>query len=221
MPQTPQLNPVQQLLGTIEGPTPLLSSEREAALTTRQGELLDNLEALFGGDGFAQYSMADLAKQLRCSLKTLYTLAPSRDELVLMVVDRHLRTVGKNAADVVEHHMSPLESLRTFHAASSVAIGDWSTAFARDIRQVASAQRVADGHERYMTDISVALLDAAVEAGEIRPVNTVAFAHAIGHLGAIFTQSETIAKLDGSPKEALDEVVDVLLTGLRTQADNH
>lgn len=216
-----QLNRVQELLSTLEGPVPLLSKEREASLTTRQSELLDNLEALFGGDGFAQYSMADLAKQLRCSLNTLYALAPSRDELVLLVVDRHLRNVGRTASESVHIDMSPLESLRTFHAAASVAIGDWSTAFARDIRRVASAQRVADGHERYVVEISAALLEDAVDAGEIRAVNTTAFAHAIGHLGAVFTQSDTIARLSGTPKEALDEVMDVLIAGLRIDRDSY
>lgn len=219
MSQNVEPNSVQQLLSSLEAPAPLLTRDQEATLTQRQSELLDGLEALFGGDGFAQYSMADLAKQLRCSLKTIYALAPTRDELILMVVDRHLRHVGRSAAEAVRPDMSPLECLRTFHAEATTAIGGWSTAFARDIRRVASAQSVADGHERYMTDISVALLDAAVEQEEIAPVDTVAFAHAIGHLGAVFTEPDTIARLNGSPKDALDEVMDVLLSGLRARPD--
>jgi AcrR family transcriptional regulator len=77
------------LLAAVEAPAPLLSSEREFSLTQRQRDLLDELESLFGGDGFAQHSMADLAKQLRCSLNTLYVLAPTRDELILLVVERN------------------------------------------------------------------------------------------------------------------------------------
>lgn len=212
-------NPVERLLEVIEGPTPLLSKNRELQLTLRQREILDELETLFGGDGFAQHSMADLAKQLRCSLKTLYSLAPTRDELVLMVVDRNLRRVGRSAARAVQPEMSPLECLRTFHAATTIAISDWSAAFARDIRRVASAQRVADGHERYLADISIALLDAAVEQGEIAPIDTVAVAQVISQLGAIFTQSDVIARLSGTPKDATDQVMDALLAGLRASGN--
>ena len=73
----------------VKGPRRILSREREASLTQRQREILDELGAVFD-DGFVHMTMADLAKQMNCSLRTLYGLAPSRDELVLLVVDRNL-----------------------------------------------------------------------------------------------------------------------------------
>jgi AcrR family transcriptional regulator len=211
-------NLVEELVGALEAPVALISRERESALTQRQRELLDELETLFGGDGFAQHSMADLAKQLRCSLNTLYAIAPTRDELVLLVVDRCLRRVGRSAVRAVQSGMSPLESLRAFHAATTIAIGDWSAPFARDIRRVASAQRVADGHERYLADISVALLDAAVEQGEIAPIDTVAVAQVMSQIGAVLTQADVIARLSTTPKQATDDVMNALLAGLRASA---
>ncbi len=206
---------VEHVLASVTGPEPLLSKEREEALTTRQRELLDALETLFDGDGFAQHSMADLAKRLRCSLNTLYLLAPGRDDLILMVVDRSLRRGGRAAFRAVDPDMSPLESLRTFHAASTNAISNWSPAFARDLRLVPAAQQVADGHERYLADIAKALLDAAVAEGEIAPIDTVAVALVVSQLGAIFTQSDAMSRIDGSPKQAADALLEVLLHGLR------
>ena len=58
------------------------------------------MEHLFAG-GFATLTMAELAARLNCSLRTLYALAPSRDELVLVVVDRNLWRVGRAARDAV------------------------------------------------------------------------------------------------------------------------
>ena len=41
--------------------------------------------------------MADLAARLNCSLRTLYGLARSREELVLMAIDRNLWAIGRSA----------------------------------------------------------------------------------------------------------------------------
>lgn len=54
----------------------------------RQNEILDALSAIVCVEGFADLTVADLADRLRCSRRTLYTLANSRDELVLGVVRR-------------------------------------------------------------------------------------------------------------------------------------
>jgi AcrR family transcriptional regulator len=56
--------------------------------TPRQTELLDQLEELFLREGFAQSTLDDIVGKLRCSKMTLYTLAPSREQLILAVLRR-------------------------------------------------------------------------------------------------------------------------------------
>ena len=73
----------QRRLRAVRRPRPVLGRGRERALTDRQRELLDHMEHLFAS-GFADLTMAGLAARLNCSLRTLYALAPSRDELVLI-----------------------------------------------------------------------------------------------------------------------------------------
>jgi AcrR family transcriptional regulator len=48
-------------------------------LTRRQAELLDQLEALFLAEGFARFTLEDLAVRLHCSKSTLYALAGSKE----------------------------------------------------------------------------------------------------------------------------------------------
>ena len=43
----------------------------ERRLTTRQAQLLDQLEALFLAEGFAGFILEDIAVRLRCSKTTL------------------------------------------------------------------------------------------------------------------------------------------------------
>ena len=69
-------------LRAVPAPRPVLDRDREAQLTDRQREVLDGLGHLFD-NGFAELTMAGIAAHVGCSLRTLYDLAPSRDELVL------------------------------------------------------------------------------------------------------------------------------------------
>jgi AcrR family transcriptional regulator len=183
-------------------------------MTSRQRELLDDLQRLSFSGGFAQLTMATLAAQLRCSLRTLYALAPSRDELVLIAVDRNLWRVGYSARTAIEPHMSALEALRAYLRAATVAVSERSAAFARDLAAVPAAHTLAEGHRQYLYDVTKAILDFAVRRGEIEPVNTAAVARVLAGLGGLFSQPDVIPTLVGSPKESADEVLEIILRSL-------
>ena len=78
-------------------PRPLLSQRAEERLGPRHRQVLDQLEQLFLEEGFAGISVRELAANVGCSRRTLYELAPSKDELVLVVLDRFLHRVGRTA----------------------------------------------------------------------------------------------------------------------------
>ena len=84
----------------VKGPRPVLSRETEDALTPRQREVLDQLHEVFL-DGFAHLTMAEMAAAASCSLRTLYEVASGKDELVRIVVDRHLWGIGRTAMAAV------------------------------------------------------------------------------------------------------------------------
>ena len=98
-------------LRSVPAPRPVLDRDREARLTERQREVLDRLGTLFD-DGFADLTMADIAANVGCSLRTLYDLAPSRDELVLTVIDRNLRRIGRGAISAIQPDLAPLVAIR-------------------------------------------------------------------------------------------------------------
>jgi AcrR family transcriptional regulator len=205
----------QQRLEAVRRPRPLLDRTRERALTGRQRELLDELGHVFD-DGFADLTMAEIARRLNCSLRTLYALAPSRDELVLIVVDRNLWQVGRAARDAIGPELAPLDALRAYLEAATVAVSHMTEAFSRDLAAVEVAQRVGDDHNEYLFEVTRTLLDLAVEQGEIGDVDTTAVARVLAGLGSSFSRPAVIPTLRSSPKEAADEVVDLVLRGLRS-----
>jgi hypothetical protein len=58
------------------------------------------------------------------------------------------------------------------------------------------------------------LLDRAVEAKEIAPVDTAAVAHVLGGLGREFSRPELRDLTHGSPKLTADAVSEIILKGL-------
>lgn len=206
--------PITEVLREVPRPRPILEPAREFALTERQREVLDHLGVMFEA-GFADLTMATLAKRLNCSLRTLYVLAPSRDELVLMVVDRRLRRIGRAARDAVQPEMGPLETLRAYLHAVTVSLMGTSDEFARDLAAVPAVNRLIVDHNEYVFAITRRLLELAVEQGEIAPVDIPAFARVMAGLGWGLTRPEVKPLLASSPKEAADALVDVVIRGLR------
>ena len=203
----------QQRLRSVRRPRPVLARDRERKLTERQRDILDQLGTMFAG-GFATLTMAEIASRLSCSLRTLYALADSRDELVLIVVDRHLWRVGRSAHDVIDGDMAPLDALRAYLEAATVAVSRTTEAWARDIATVPAARKLREGHNQYLFNVTKTLLDAAVESGDIADVDTAAVARVMAGLGEAFSQPDVIPTLRTSPKEAADAVVDLILKGL-------
>ena len=208
----------QQRLRAVRRPRALLSRQRERELTDRQRQILDELEGLVA-DGFADLTMAELAGQLNCSLRTLYALAPSRDELVLIVIDRSLWRIGRVARDAIGDDLAPLDAVCAYLEAATVAVSRWNEGFARDLAEVPAAQQLQDGHNEYLFAVTRTLLDLAVERGDIAAVDTAAVARVLAGLGQFFSRPTVIPTLRSSPKQAADEVVDLIIGGLLAAAE--
>ncbi len=205
---------INERLRAVPAPAPVLSRAQEDALTPRQREILSQLGEIFS-TGFADLTMADLASRLNCSLSSLYGLAPSRDQLVMMVVDRNLRTIGRSAHSAIATQMSPLEAVTAYLAAATVAVSNTNKQFATDMAQIAAGRQLNEDHSNYLVDITRCLLDIAVERGEIEDVDTAAVSRMIAGLGRDFARPEVMAQLRTSPKIAADAMVEVVLDGLR------
>jgi AcrR family transcriptional regulator len=202
-------------LDGVPRPKPVLDRDRERALTARQRELLDRLDDEFA-DGFAELTMAELAARLNCSLRTLYALAPSRDELVLIVLDRNLWRIGRAAREAIQPGMAPLAAVRAYLRAANVAVSRMTATFARDLDAVPAGRRLSDDHNEYLYVVTRELLDIAVEHRDIGEVDTAAVARVLAGLGSFLARPNVIPTLRTTPKAAADEVLDVLLRGLRT-----
>ncbi len=204
------------VMKAVAPPRPVLSRQREAELTARQRELLDELARLLAVAGFIDMTMADLAARLNCSLRTLYTLAAGRNQMVVMVIDRVLRDHGRAAHSAVTDEMTALQAIGAYLHAANNAVSRVTPEFAADMAAIDEGVALNEAHSNYLIDVTRALLDRAVELGEIgRPVDTAALARMLGGLGRDFARPEVLGRLDHSPARSANAMVDLVLDGLR------
>ena len=200
-------------LSKVERPVPILSRERAAEFTQRQREVLDGLQTLFEG-GFAHLTMASIAAEMSCSLRLLYQIAPSRDELVEIVVDRNLWAVGRTATATVTDSDDPIRALRTYLQAATEAVRRTTPEFAGDIRKVPGALKLNQAHERYLIDMTTCLLEVAVKDGVVGDIDTTAVARVLAGLGGLFASVDEISSIRSTPKDAADRIADLIIAGL-------
>lgn len=196
-------------------PRPLLAPEAEQRLTPRQREVLDALERLVVRGGFAALGIAEIAARVGCSLRTLYCIAPSKEELVLTAVDRRLRRIGRRAIAAVDAAQPPLVALRAYLRTVNEALRPAAVALTRELADVPGAQRLLDAHAGYVVAVTRSLLARAIDEGAIPPVDSGALAHVLGGLGRELSRPEVVeAVLASTPKEATDAITEIILRGL-------
>ena len=198
----------------VRAPRPLLPPEVEAGLTARQREVLDELEALLVEKELAELTMAQLAARLNCSLRTLYGISPSKDELVLTVMDRRLHRIGREAVESLDPALPPLDALRVYLTTAHEAVDSERGEMARNFLDVPGAKRLFDSHENYLTAVVRGLLDRAVDEGHIDPVDTAAVAHVLGGLCLVFSRAQVSPSLEKAPKQTANDLTEIILRGL-------
>src|SRR3954451_10977241 len=105
---------------------------RTVRFTPRQVEILDTLQALFLAEGFRHLTIGDLVDQLSCSRRTLYSLAPSKEELVLVVIERFFNRMGVRAKAEAASRTDPGEAIAAYLATGVTAFMSAQSAFTED-----------------------------------------------------------------------------------------
>ncbi|MFE0021360.1 TetR/AcrR family transcriptional regulator [Amycolatopsis sp. NPDC059021] len=155
-----------------DAPSRAQASFREARRpTARQRALLTQLETLFLAEGFAQFTLDDLAARLRCSKSTLYTLAPSKEQLAVKVVAHFF----KGAAERIEERISGIDDARKligeYLAGVSAHLDRASPAFMTDIGNFGPARDTYQLNSRAAARRIRTFIDKGVADGVFRDVH--------------------------------------------------
>jgi AcrR family transcriptional regulator len=140
---------------------------RPAARTSRQAVLFDALLKIFLAEGFAQFTLADLAARLRCSKSTLYALAPSKEQLAAAVVGRFFRAAAERIeADVADVAVArPGDAVGVYLSGVARELRPASATFRRDLAASPAARAEYERNTRIAARRIRELVSAGVAAG--------------------------------------------------------
>ncbi len=203
---------------TWVGPTALPFGRPAERLSARQEQVLDVVEAVFLSRGIRAVRMAQLADEASCSRSTLYELAPSKEALLLLVVDRVMRRISAGGAAAIEHETLPADRIRAMLMSGAADFGALGPRFLEAVREHPPTRMLFDRWVARGLLVLEQLIEQAVSSGEFRPVNAEVIAEAIFGVVLRFTDPNVIRSGPRRFSDRLAETVDVLLDGLRPRS---
>jgi AcrR family transcriptional regulator len=180
----------------------------------RQSEIFDQLQTIFLAEGFRHLTIADFVERLHCSRRTLYSLAPSREELVLAVVDRLFRHMGIEARARLEAHTDPAEALDEYIKTFTTTLQGASRAFTEDIDAYVPTRHVYDRHVRIAMDLCRHVIERGVAEGRFAPFSPAIFVEVLDAGVERLRRPEVLLRTGKSMSEGVAELSELLRHGL-------
>jgi AcrR family transcriptional regulator len=196
----------------VGAPRPLLSRRAEEALGLRHRCVLDGLEGLLRSGELTGLTIGELASRLECSRRTLYELAPSKDHLILIVVDRLMHRIGHTALGAVDAAAPAAVQLRQYATASLGYVLE-STA-TESMSELPGIRRVLESHQRFAATVIERIVARGIDAGEFRPVDAAVAAAVILSSAVHLSRPDVLDDLGVSLGDAVVQMLDLTMAGL-------
>jgi len=185
--------------------------------TARQTELLGRLEALVLAEGFAHFTLDDLAARLHCSKSTLYALAASKEQLAVRVVGRYF----KGAAERIEARIAEVADVRErvggYLAGAAEELRRASERFIADVSAFAPTRSTYERNARAAAERIRTFIQDGVRDGVFRDVHATLFAEMAGLLIESIQTGVLTKRAGVSDAEAFTALAELLLDGLQRE----
>lgn len=191
------------------------------AVAARRAELLDRLCALFLAEGFAHFTLDELAARLRCSKSTLYTLAQSKEQLAVRVVGHFFKRATANIEQRVAEMGDVRDAMRTYLKAAAAELAPASRQFIADMAANPSTRASYEANARAAADRIRAAVRRGVDDGVFREVDAALVAEMVGLTISAIQRGEISERTGLSDAEAFDALSEFLVGGLSTKRDDN
>ncbi|MFI5956218.1 TetR/AcrR family transcriptional regulator [Cryptosporangium sp. NPDC051539] len=180
----------------------------------RRSELLDALVALLLAEGFAAFTLDDLAARLHCSKRTLYSIAGSKEQLVRAAVVRFFRQATVAVETAVAREPDPAARIAVYLQAVAAALRPASAAILDDVASFAPAAEIYERNTRAAARRIRDLVDEGVASGAFREAHTGFVADVVAST-MVRIQNRQVALATGlSDAEAYAELATLVTRGL-------
>lgn len=192
----------------------------DAAWRPRHLELLNQIEAIFFARGYRAVTMNALAEELRCSKRALYEIAPSRQAMFVLIVERwgeRIRRLGLEGASL---DADPKERLAAFLSPGVSETIGLTENFLSDLQSLPAARAALDHHQRERMETLRGIVEDGIRQGCFAALHAHLVAGVCLAGFARINDPDFLREAQLTFSEAFAELYRLLMTGLeRDPAD--
>ncbi len=182
--------------------------------TARQQDLLHRLVELFAAEGFVDFTLDELAARLKCSKTSLYTLAGSKQELVVEVVKQYFRDSVPQVEAAVAAAVEPRARVVAYLSAVGEYLAPLSRQFVADMAAFGPAAEVYRFHTAAAADRIRELIADGIDAGTFRAVNAAFAAEMVAATMFEIQRGEMFSRLELTDADAYAELASLIVHAL-------
>jgi AcrR family transcriptional regulator len=180
----------------------------------RREELLDGIMAIISARGFSETRIVDVASELNCSASTLYKVAPNKDSLVVLAIGRWGDRVLAYMESRAQQGATASEKARKYWWAAAESLRPMSSAFRSDMERFESTRIAYKQVSDRFIERFAQLVDDAVSAGEVRPINTRFLALLVRQQAIVVRDEAALADCGLTAEQAMLEVDQMIWNGV-------
>ncbi len=195
--------PAQQVLAS----TPLTPTRRAQALLPVLSEMIMN-------EGFSRLSVSEMAERLGCSKRTIYELAPSKNDLVLRILYEFFARLRAEAEAAVGVTHDPARQIHDYLQVGVRAAQRLGPVALRDIDKWEPARRLWQEHTRLRVEGLSKLIERGVTLGAFRAIKPRLVAELAFASISRLREPDFYASTNLSISEAFQEYYRMLLASL-------
>ncbi|HVN29866.1 MAG TPA: TetR/AcrR family transcriptional regulator, partial [Candidatus Binataceae bacterium] len=191
-----------------------MGTVKEHSLPQRLERVIEEAESLFVEEGFLHFGTMDLARRLRCSKRTLYSIAPTREKFFELILEHHLERMNREmveaariAPDCVAALIAPMET-------AIAAFGNESNRFNNDVKSFPGGVRALKRTHKQRQRLTEETIARGVRIGVFRKIDPQLVAAALHAAANAVTDPQYLSSATMTWAEALREVFRLFFQGL-------
>ncbi len=181
----------------------------------RREELLDGVMHIIAARGFSDVRIAEMAKELHCSVATLYKIAPNKDSLVVLAIGRWGEQTLEYCEARARKGETASDKARGYWFGAVVRLRTLSHEFRVDMERFESSRMAYRAISDRFIDRFAELIDDAIKAGEVNPVNSRFVALVVRQAAIVVRDEEALRECGLTADGALLEFDRMLWDGIR------
>ncbi|CUR56701.1 TetR family transcriptional regulator [metagenome] len=144
------------------------SVRRRRVDNVRRASIASELESLILREGFTSLTVDDMARHLRCSKSTLYSIAPSKEQLVVAITKGFFREAAVSIENAILAEADPARRIATYLDGVGSAMNRCSQSYYVDLNSFAPTLAVYERNAQTAARRVQELIEAGVEAKALR-----------------------------------------------------